>query len=75
MGGIFLNNWYLPIINYKKKKKINKNIPTIPSTLGEELECNVFLRTDNIEIQKHLGINSGDPLKTFAKLRDLKDNF
>ena len=57
------------------KKKINKNIPTIPSTLGEEIECNVFLRTDNIEIQKHLGINSGDPLKTFAKLRDLKDNF
>ena len=43
------------------KKKINNNLPTIPSTIKEELECNIFLRSDN--------------LKTFSKLRDLKDNF
>ena len=52
--------------NLKKKileiqKKINNNLPTIPSTIKEELECNIFLRSDN--------------LKTFSKLRDLKDNF
>ena len=62
-----------------KIKEINKNInnghPTIPSTLKDELECNIFLRSDNIEIQKQLGINKDDPIKTFAKLRDLKDNF
>ena len=51
------------------------NMPTIPSTLKDELECNIFLRTDNLEIQKQLGINSGNPLETFTKLRDLKDNF
>ena len=52
--------------NLKKKiDLINKNIeagtPTVPSVLKEELECNIFLRAENIE--------------TFSKLRDLKDNF
>tara|TARA_B100002052_G_C15738981_1_gene532296 strand:+ start:188 stop:949 length:762 start_codon:yes stop_codon:yes gene_type:complete len=63
----------------KKINEINKNIqsnnPTVPSILGNELDCNIFLRVDNIEIQKQLGINNGDPIKTFSKLRDLKDNF
>tara|TARA_A100001035_G_C27764946_1_gene493146 strand:- start:684 stop:1445 length:762 start_codon:yes stop_codon:yes gene_type:complete len=62
-----------------KIKEININIknnkPTIPSTLKDELECNIFLRADNPEIQKQLGIKSIDPIKTFKKLRDLKDNF
>tara|TARA_B100000787_G_scaffold147395_1_gene118327 strand:- start:577 stop:1296 length:720 start_codon:yes stop_codon:yes gene_type:complete len=43
------------------KKKLQNNLPTIPSTIKEELECNIFLRSNNI--------------KTFSKLRDLKDNF
>ena len=52
--------------NLKKKiDLINKNlkagIPTIPSILKEELECNIFLKAENIE--------------AFSKLRDLKDNF
>ena len=49
----------------KKIVSINKNIedgiPTIPSVLKDELECNIFLKAENIE--------------TFTKLRDLKDNF
>ena len=59
----------------KIKKNIKNEKPTIPSTLEDELECNIFFRTGNLEIQKQLGINSGDPIKTFTKLRDLKDNF
>ena len=43
------------------KKKLINNLPTIPSTIKEELECNIFLRSDNLE--------------SFSKLRDLKDNF
>ena len=43
------------------KLKLEKNLPTIPSTIGEELACNIFLRAKN--------------LKDFSKLRDLKDNF
>tara|TARA_Y100000590_G_scaffold410568_1_gene503755 strand:+ start:469 stop:1230 length:762 start_codon:yes stop_codon:yes gene_type:complete len=62
-----------------KINEINKTIkngnPTIPSILEDELECNIFLRSGNLEIQKQLGVNIGDTIKTFAKLRDLKDNF
>ena len=43
------------------KSKRDRNLPTIPSTIGEELACNIFLRAKN--------------LKDFSKLRDLKDNF
>ncbi len=41
--------------------KLNDSLPTIPSTLKEELDCNIFMRAKD--------------LKTFSKLRDLKDNF
>ena len=52
--------------NLKKKileirGKLEKNLPTVPSTLREELTYNIFLRAKN--------------LKDFSKLRDLKDNF
>ncbi len=43
------------------KKKINNGLPTIPSTIKDELECNIFLRANDLE--------------SFSKLRDLKDNF
>jgi len=43
------------------EKKLKDGLPTIPSTIKEELECNIFLRSNNLE--------------AFSKLRDLKDNF
>ena len=43
------------------KDKLKNNFPTVPSTIGEELACNIFLRAKNLE--------------DFSKLRDLKDNF
>jgi len=42
-------------------EKLKSGLPTIPSTIKDELECNIFLRSGNLE--------------TFSKLRDLKDNF
>ena len=53
-------------LNLKKKidninKKITNGLPTVPSTIKEELDCNIFLRTKDLE--------------SFSKLRDLKDNF
>ena len=42
-------------------EKLEKAQPTIPSTLKDEIECNIFLRAKNVE--------------SFSKLRDLKDNF
>ena len=53
-------------LNLKKKvddikKKIKNGLPSVPSTIKDELECNIFLRAND--------------LKSFSKLRDLKDNF
>ena len=45
----------------KIEKQLEKGVATIPSTLKEELECNIFLRAKDVE--------------SFSKLRDLKDNF
>ena len=41
--------------------KLKSGLPTVPSTIKDELECNIFLRSNNVG--------------SFSKLRDLKDNF
>ncbi len=68
--------------NEKLKSKINENklklkdgLPTIPTTLEEELDMNIFLRSDKKNIQRNINLNNPTALKTFSKLRDLKDNF
>ena len=43
------------------KKKLENNSPSIPTILGDEIECNIFLKAKNLD--------------SFSKLRDLKDNF
>ena len=43
------------------KKKLDSGFPSVPSTIKDELNCNIFLRAKNQE--------------EFSKLRDLKDNF
>ena len=43
------------------KKKLDNNMSTMPTTIKEELECNIFLRSKDV--------------KSFSKLRDLKDKF
>ena len=55
------NNKNLEKKNFEINNKLKKNLPTVPSTIEEELACNIFLRAKNLE--------------DFSKLRDLKDNF
>ena len=43
------------------KEKLKKGLTTMPTILIDEIECNIFLRAEDV--------------KTFSKLRDLKDNF
>ena len=45
----------------KIKNLLDKGLPTIPTTIQDELDCNIFLKSEDLE--------------TFSKLRDLKDNF
>jgi hydroxyacylglutathione hydrolase len=48
--------------------------PTVPSILGEERLTNPFLRADDPDLQRAVG-GLGDPVATFAKIRERKDNF
>ncbi len=43
------------------KDNLNKGLSSMPTTLEDELNCNIFLKSEDIE--------------TFSKFRDLKDNF
>tara|TARA_B100000686_G_scaffold305478_1_gene343948 strand:- start:338 stop:1057 length:720 start_codon:yes stop_codon:yes gene_type:complete len=43
------------------KNYLKKGLPSIPTTVRDELSCNIFLKSEDVE--------------TFSKLRDLKDNF
>jgi hydroxyacylglutathione hydrolase len=53
--------------------------PTVPSTIGEELATNPFLRCDAPEIvaaaQKHAGRALRGPVEVFAQIRAWKDGF
>ncbi len=51
-----LNNKILKI-----KEKLKNNLPTVPTLLSDEIECNIFLKAKDV--------------KSFSKLRELKDNF
>jgi len=43
------------------KNRLENNLPTLPTNLNDELDCNIFLKAND--------------LRSFIKLRDLKDNF
>ena len=45
----------------KVKRKLKNNLPSVPTILADEIECNIFLKAKD--------------LQSFSKLRDLKDNF
>jgi len=69
------NNHFL-----KEKKKwidsrISKKEPTLPVTIENELNTNVFLRCEFPSVKKSLGMETSSELEIFKKLRDLKDSF
>ena len=49
------------------------NLPTIPSTIGEEKLINPFMRTHEKVIQDHFQLT--DPIELMDALRKDKDNF
>jgi hydroxyacylglutathione hydrolase len=48
---------------------------TVPSTMGEELATNPFLRADKAELLASAGLEGKDPVAAFAEIRRRKDNF
>ncbi|MDB9802734.1 hydroxyacylglutathione hydrolase [Pelagibacteraceae bacterium] len=64
----------------KKKReiieaKIKHRKPTLPSTIGDEIQMNIFLRYDDPDVKEALNLKMASDLEIFTKLRDLKDNF
>ena len=63
----------------EKKKwiisRLHQKQPTIPVTIKEELDTNIFLRCDNSKVKKSLHMENATDLEVFKKLRDLKDVF
>lgn len=49
--------------------------PTVPSTLGEELATNPFLRADQPGLAANVGLAGSEPVAVFAEVRRRKDNF
>ena len=69
------NNSHLKEKSIEVKSKIKNDLPTIPTTIGEELKTNIFLRLDDGDIKKALNLKDSSNQEVFSKLRDLKDIF
>ena len=64
----------------KKKEKLidlqlKNSLPTIPTSIKEELNTNIFLRCNNDSLKKALKLVGSPDQEIFTKLRDLKDSF
>ena len=57
------------------KSKRSNNLPTVPTTIIEEINCNIFFRCNEEEVKNLLKMKNCKPIEIFSKLRDLKDNF
>jgi len=69
-GNIDLKN------KFEKIKKLrSSNLPTIPSSLEDELKSNIFLRCDQNDLKNKLNMKNDEDFKVFKKVRDLKDVF
>ena len=70
-----LNNSLLKKKSIEINSKITNGLPTIPTTIGEELKTNIFLRYDNNDIKQVLNLKDSSHEEVFSKLRELKDVF
>jgi len=69
------NNKYLKDKKKFIEEKIREKKPTIPSTVADEIQTNIFLRYDDLDVKNVLNLKNASDLEIFTKLRDLKDNF
>ena len=69
------NNTFLKEREIDVLKKLKSNQPTIPSTLGQEIKTNIFLKCGDPKIKYTLGMKDSSEVEVFSKLRDLKDTF
>lgn len=69
------NNADLAIRAEKIKSLSANNTPTVPTTIGEELATNPFLRAGDPEIRRQLAMTDASDAEVFAEIRARKDRF
>lgn len=52
-----------------------QGIPTVPTTVAQELATNPFLRAEDKKLQAALGMTGAAPVDVFAEIRRRKDRF
>lgn len=55
------------------KKQRDENLPSVPSTIGEEKQINPFMRVGESSVQNH--VKTTDPVETMTAVRAVKDNW
>ena len=56
-------------------KLVAAHKPTIPATIGAEKAANPFLRADDAEVAKRVGLGGAPAWKVFAEIRERKNKF
>ena len=69
------NNTFLKEKSKEINSKLKNNLATIPTTIGEEIKTNIFLRCGDNHIKQSLNLKDASDQEIFTKLRDLKDTF
>src|SRR5579862_2545222 len=57
------------------KRQVAARKPTIPATIGAEKAANPFLRADDAEVAKSLGLSGSPAWQVFAEIRERKNRF
>ncbi len=69
------NNTFLKKKSKEINSKLKNNLATIPTTIGDEIKTNIFLRCNDNHIKQSLNLKDASDQEIFTKLRDLKDTF
>ena len=69
------DNALLNEVSLEITNKREKALPTVPFNLGIEKKINPFLRADDDNFIKSVGLNSNSAFEAFGKIRLKKDNF
>ena len=69
------DNNLLNEVSSEIRSKRKEGLPTIPFNLGIEKKVNPFLRADNDELIKSVGLGKNNASETFREIRLKKDNF
>ena len=61
---------------YEQAQKLrSQNKPTLPTTIGLELEINPFLRAESDGVRKAVDMAGRAPAEVFAEVRERKNRF